>query len=274
MPFLHAAGVDVHYVEHIYGEMRGRDVVFRWITELMAKNQREGALFKLSDDPRVTRIGRILRATSLDELPQLINVLRGDMSLVGPRPALPSEVEQFNEELLARLQVMPGITGLWQVEARDSASFQAYQRLDLFYVENWSVSLDLAIMLRTVNAIVSRRGAWSGRAMDTSSPACLEAWCRRRTSHSPSREQAGGTWPTIARSHSEEKIMDELELQESNNHLKSLNTFYGKLAEASNVMMGTADDAKKVQEQVAGLANNLGRLNNIYGNMLSAMQGR
>src|SRR5204863_27335 len=84
---------------------------------------------------------------SLDELPQLINVVRGDMSLVGPRPALPIEVAQFDEELLARQRVRPGITGLWQVEARDSASFQAYQRLDLFYVENWSVSLDLAILI-------------------------------------------------------------------------------------------------------------------------------
>ncbi len=126
------------------------------LAELMEKNQRDGALFKLSDDPRVTRIGRLLRATSLDELPQLINVARGDMSLVGPRPALPVEVAQFDEELLARQRVRPGITGLWQVEARDSASFQAYQRLDLFYVENWSVSLDLAILLSTVQTVSAR----------------------------------------------------------------------------------------------------------------------
>jgi exopolysaccharide biosynthesis polyprenyl glycosylphosphotransferase len=126
------------------------------LADLMEKNQREGVLFKLSDDPRVTKIGRILRATSLDELPQLINVARGDMSLVGPRPALPIEVAQFDEELLARQRVRPGITGLWQVEARDSASFQAYQRLDLFYVENWSVSLDLAILLSTVQTVASR----------------------------------------------------------------------------------------------------------------------
>jgi exopolysaccharide biosynthesis polyprenyl glycosylphosphotransferase len=126
------------------------------LADLMEKNQREGALFKLSDDPRVTKVGRILRATSLDELPQLINVARGDMSLVGPRPALPIEVAQFDEELLARQRVRPGITGLWQVEARDSSSFQAYQRLDLFYVENWSVSLDLAILLSTVQTVASR----------------------------------------------------------------------------------------------------------------------
>jgi exopolysaccharide biosynthesis polyprenyl glycosylphosphotransferase len=126
------------------------------LADLVEKNQREGVLFKLADDPRVTKIGRFLRSTSLDELPQLINVARGDMSLVGPRPALPIEVAQFDEELLARQRVRPGITGLWQVEARDSASFQAYQRLDLFYVENWSVSLDLAILLSTVQTVSSR----------------------------------------------------------------------------------------------------------------------
>jgi lipopolysaccharide/colanic/teichoic acid biosynthesis glycosyltransferase len=126
------------------------------LADLVEKNQRDGVLFKLSDDPRVTKIGKLLRATSLDELPQLINVVRGDMSLVGPRPALPIEVAQFDEELLARQRVRPGITGLWQVEARDSASFQAYQRLDLFYVENWSVSLDLAILLSTVQTVGAR----------------------------------------------------------------------------------------------------------------------
>jgi exopolysaccharide biosynthesis polyprenyl glycosylphosphotransferase len=126
------------------------------LAELVGQNQREGVLFKLANDPRVTPVGRLLRATSLDELPQLINVVRGDMSLVGPRPALPVEVAQFDEELLARQRVRPGITGLWQVEARDSSSFQAYQRLDLFYVENWSVSLDLAILLSTVQTVASR----------------------------------------------------------------------------------------------------------------------
>jgi exopolysaccharide biosynthesis polyprenyl glycosylphosphotransferase len=126
------------------------------LADLVEKNQRDGVLFKLSDDPRVTKVGKLLRATSLDELPQLFNVVRGDMSLVGPRPALPIEVAQFDEELLARQRVRPGITGLWQVEARDSASFQAYQRLDLFYVENWSVSLDLAILLSTVQTVGGR----------------------------------------------------------------------------------------------------------------------
>jgi exopolysaccharide biosynthesis polyprenyl glycosylphosphotransferase len=126
------------------------------LADLVSQNQRDGVLFKLSADPRVTTVGRFLRATSLDELPQLMNVFRGDMSLVGPRPALPVEVAQFDDELLARQQVRPGITGLWQVEARDNPSFQTYQRLDLFYVENWSVSLDMAILLSTAQAVATR----------------------------------------------------------------------------------------------------------------------
>jgi exopolysaccharide biosynthesis polyprenyl glycosylphosphotransferase len=120
-------------------------------------NQRHGGpLFKHESDPRRTPIGRFLEATSIDELPQLINVLRGDMSVVGPRPALPDEVAQFDDELLVRQSVAPGITGLWQVEARDNPAFDAYRRLDLFYVENWSISLDLAIMWATIQAIIGR----------------------------------------------------------------------------------------------------------------------
>lgn len=103
-----------------------------------------------------TRVGRVLEATSLDELPQLINVLVGTMSLVGPRPAQPHEVAQFDDELLERHSVPPGITGLWQVEARDNPSFDAYRRLDLFYVENWSITLDLAILFETFQAVVAR----------------------------------------------------------------------------------------------------------------------
>jgi lipopolysaccharide/colanic/teichoic acid biosynthesis glycosyltransferase len=98
----------------------------------------------------------VLRATSIDELPQLWNVLRGDMTLVGPRPCLPSEYELFSEELRQRTSVLPGITGLWQVEARDTESFSAYERLDAFYVENWSASLDVAILLATVSAVLAR----------------------------------------------------------------------------------------------------------------------
>lgn len=132
---------------------------------LLGKNERNGPLFKLASDPRVTRVGRVLRACSVDELPQLLNVLRGEMSLVGPRPALPSEVADFDEVLLARTQVPPGMTGLWQVEARESTEFSIYRRLDLFYVENWSVTLDLVVLLATleseavriVRALIGRR---------------------------------------------------------------------------------------------------------------------
>ena len=119
-------------------------------------NRRHGPLFKLDVDPRVTRVGRLLRASSLDELPQLINVMKGEMSLVGPRPALPAEVAEFPIELRERHRVRPGITGLWQVEARDNPSFDAYQRLDLFYVENWSLSLDMVILLATAEHLLLR----------------------------------------------------------------------------------------------------------------------
>ncbi len=124
--------------------------------ELTATNERNGPLFKMGSDPRVTRVGSFLRQSSLDELPQLFNVLKGQMSLVGPRPALPAEVKNFPEALRAREQVMPGITGLWQVEARDNPSFEAYSRLDIFYVENWSLTLDLMILLGTFEQIVTR----------------------------------------------------------------------------------------------------------------------
>lgn len=125
--------------------------------EVMALNQRrDGPLFKAGHDPRVTPVGRFLRSTSIDELPQLFNVLNGTMSLIGPRPALPSEVEQFDQEFLRRLSVPPGITGLWQVEARDNPSYAAYRRLDLFYVDNWSWSLDVYVLLATLQVVASR----------------------------------------------------------------------------------------------------------------------
>ncbi len=126
------------------------------VIDLRCANERTGPLFKLTDDPRVTRVGRFLRTTSLDELPQLINVLGGAMSLVGPRPALPAEVATFDEALLDRHRVKPGITGLWQVESRDSPSFAAYRRLDLHYVENWSVGLDLELIARTIGSVATR----------------------------------------------------------------------------------------------------------------------
>jgi exopolysaccharide biosynthesis polyprenyl glycosylphosphotransferase len=123
------------------------------LAALQSENGRSGPLFKLARDPRVTPFGRFLRATSIDELPQLFNVLEGTMSLVGPRPALPSEVEQFDPRLSARLTVKPGVTGLWQVEARDLPNFDLYRRFDLHYVQNWSLALDVAIILRTVTVV-------------------------------------------------------------------------------------------------------------------------
>lgn len=126
------------------------------LVDLRQGNERSGPLFKMERDPRITRVGRFLRATSLDELPQVFNVLIGTMSLVGPRPALPSEVLTFDDVLKTRHQVRPGITGLWQVEARDNPEFDAYRRLDLFYVENWSLALDMVILLGTVDHIVFR----------------------------------------------------------------------------------------------------------------------
>jgi exopolysaccharide biosynthesis polyprenyl glycosylphosphotransferase len=125
--------------------------------ELAAMNERQGGpLFKASNDPRVTGIGRILRSTSIDELPQLWDVLIGRMSLVGPRFAMPKEAAQFDEELQRRTVMRPGITGLWQTEARDNPSFSAYRRLDLLYVDNWSLGLDLAILANTAHSVSVR----------------------------------------------------------------------------------------------------------------------
>jgi exopolysaccharide biosynthesis polyprenyl glycosylphosphotransferase len=127
------------------------------LAEFRDRNERVNSpLFKLEADPRITRAGRFLRATSIDELPQLVNVLRGDMTLVGPRPALADEVARFDEDLLRRLRVTPGLTGLWQVRARENPSFAVYRDLDLFYVENWSLSMDLTILATTVIAVVIR----------------------------------------------------------------------------------------------------------------------
>ncbi len=120
----------------------------------------DGLLFKIRDDPRVTRVGRLLRKWSLDELPQLWNVVRGDMALVGPRPPLPSEVAAYDREVGRRLLVRPGITGLWQVSGRSDLSWQDSVRLDLYYVENWSLALDAMIVWKTVFAVFRREGAY------------------------------------------------------------------------------------------------------------------
>jgi exopolysaccharide biosynthesis polyprenyl glycosylphosphotransferase len=118
-----------------------------------------GLLFKLKEDPRVTKVGSFLRRLSLDEMPQLWNVLKGEMSLVGPRPALPEEVEQYDDWVRNRLLVKPGLTGLWQVSGRTETSFSEYIRYDLFYIQNWSLSLDLWILWRTLRAVTSGEGA-------------------------------------------------------------------------------------------------------------------
>jgi exopolysaccharide biosynthesis polyprenyl glycosylphosphotransferase len=123
-------------------------------------NEHQGILFKMRDAPRVTPMGRFLRRTSMDELPQLWNVLRGEMSLVGPRPPLPTEVDGYEQDVRRRLLVKPGLTGLWQVSGRADLSWEESVRLDLFYVENWSPALDLAILARTVLAVITRRGAY------------------------------------------------------------------------------------------------------------------
>ena len=126
--------------------------------ELRAKNQRSGPFFKLSLDPRITRIGRLLRRSSLDELPQLWNVLRGDMSLVGPRPHPTDDYERYEVEHRRRLQVRPGITGLWQVKARRDPSFDINMALDLAYIENWSLWLDCKILLQTIPVVLKGTG--------------------------------------------------------------------------------------------------------------------
>ncbi len=127
---------------------------------VLATNERSGPVFKMRRDPRVTRIGRGLRRCSLDEVPQLLNVLRGEMSLVGPRPALPREVALYTPEQSGRLSVLPGLTGLWQVSGRATLSFEASVALDLEYVRRQSVWLNLSLLLRTIPAVLTGYGAY------------------------------------------------------------------------------------------------------------------
>jgi exopolysaccharide biosynthesis polyprenyl glycosylphosphotransferase len=121
-------------------------------------NERDGVLFKITNDPRITRLGRFLRKYSLDELPQFWNVLKGDMSMVGPRPPLADEVQQYELDHLRRLDVLPGITGLWQVESRCNTSFASYISLDMQYVERWNLMLDLQVLLKTIVVVVAGSG--------------------------------------------------------------------------------------------------------------------
>jgi len=122
-------------------------------------NERDGVLFKIADDPRITKLGRFLRKYSLDEFPQFYNVLRGDMSVVGPRPPIASEVREYKLSHLRRLDVTPGITGLWQVQGRQDPSFDSYVSLDVTYIDNWSIWLDLKIILRTVGVVFAGTGS-------------------------------------------------------------------------------------------------------------------
>uniref|UniRef100_UPI000592951F sugar transferase n=1 Tax=Nocardia concava TaxID=257281 RepID=UPI000592951F len=132
----------------------------RDLGDLLAANDGAGPLFKMREDPRVTSIGRILRKYSLDELPQFINVLRGEMSVVGPRPPLRGEVERYDRKVRRRLLVKPGLTGLWQVSGRSDLSWDESVRLDLSYVENWSMVQDLLIIRKTIFAVARSDGAY------------------------------------------------------------------------------------------------------------------
>ena len=123
-------------------------------------NEADGAIFKIREDPRVTRVGRLLRRFSVDELPQLWNVLRGEMSLVGPRPLPLRDYERLDDVQKKRYLVLPGMTGLWQVSGRSELSFEELVRLDFYYIETWSIWLDLTIIARTVPVVLSRRGAY------------------------------------------------------------------------------------------------------------------
>jgi lipopolysaccharide/colanic/teichoic acid biosynthesis glycosyltransferase len=129
-------------------------------TELVGANEGAGLLFKMRSDPRITRVGAVLRRWSIDELPQLFNVLAGSMSLVGPRPPLPDESARYGPDVRRRLLVKPGVTGLWQVSGRSDLSWDEAVRLDLRYVEDWSLALDAVILWKTVRAVFSGDGAY------------------------------------------------------------------------------------------------------------------
>lgn len=130
------------------------------LAELRTNNEGAGVLFKMTDDPRITKVGKWLRKWSLDELPQLFNIMRGEMSLVGPRPALPREVAKYDDDMRRRLEVRPGLTGLWQVSGRSNLSWEDTVRLDLYYTDNWSMVQDISILARTLDAVLLSRGAY------------------------------------------------------------------------------------------------------------------
>jgi exopolysaccharide biosynthesis polyprenyl glycosylphosphotransferase len=127
-------------------------------TKLMQQNEMDGPVFKMTNDPRITRVGRFLRKTSLDELPQFFNVLTGDMSVVGPRPPIPEEVKQYESWQLRRLSMKPGITCIWQVSGRNNIPFDEWMKMDLQYIDNWSLKLDFVIFLKTIRTMVRGDG--------------------------------------------------------------------------------------------------------------------
>jgi exopolysaccharide biosynthesis polyprenyl glycosylphosphotransferase len=130
------------------------------LAQLLEENEASGPLFKMKNDPRVTRVGRWMRKYSIDEFPQLLNVVRGEMSLVGPRPPLIQETEQYTDYHWRRMEVPPGLTGLWQVSGRSKLTFDEMVRLDLYYIENWSMTFDIALLLRTIPAVIFAPGAY------------------------------------------------------------------------------------------------------------------
>ena len=132
----------------------------KMVDKLLKKNDVEGAMFKIKDDPRITRVGRVIRKYSLDELPQLYNVLRGDMSLVGPRPPLPREVVKYTDYDRQRLTVVPGVTGLWQISGRNDLGFAEMVALDIQYINNAFISEDLKILFKTVLVVIHPTGAY------------------------------------------------------------------------------------------------------------------
>jgi exopolysaccharide biosynthesis polyprenyl glycosylphosphotransferase len=147
-----------HFLMHKFRSMRpGAD---QELGKLLEHNEAEGPIFKMRDDPRRTRVGAFMRRWSIDELPQLWNVVTGDMSLVGPRPATPREVDLYDDWQLHRLDTLPGITGLWQVSGRSELGFPEQVLMDIMYIENWSLGLDLRILLRTIPAVLSGKGAF------------------------------------------------------------------------------------------------------------------
>lgn len=137
-----------------------KEYVTNLITSCSEDLKGDSGSYKLEDDDRVTRVGHYLRRTSVDELPQLWNVLRGDMSLVGPRPPLEYEVELYTPWQGRRLEVLPGMTGLWQVSGRNQLTYEQMIELDIAYIDDWSLGLDLSILWRTVSVVLTRRGAW------------------------------------------------------------------------------------------------------------------